>query len=93
MSAQRPKHKRQVAVIWPDGCMDVAANWLALFDRIRRDQWHDFTRKQFRSEMSRRSEVLLGTPIDLADCDYRTFFERLEAADMCRIVEEMDLVA
>lgn len=78
------------AVIWPDGCLDTARTWLALFDRVRRDQWHEYTRKQFRSELARRTEVMTGTVPDLDDCDWETLFRRLEEASMLRIVGGLD---
>lgn len=83
---ERPRRPEDPAVIWPDGCMDSAPTWLALFDRVRRGQWHRYTRKAFRQEMERRASVLSGVELDLSTCDLRTFFERLESVDVCRIV-------
>lgn len=80
------------AVIWPDGCMDSAPSWLALFDQVRRNQWHRYTRKQFRAEMTHRAEVWSGAHLDLATCDLETFFRRLEDAGVLRIVAGIEEV-
>lgn len=81
------------AVIWPDGCMDSAHSWLALFDQVRRSQWHAYTRRQFRAEMARRAGIWSGAELDLTDCDMETFFRRLEEADVLRIVSGIQEVA
>lgn len=81
------------AIIWPDGCMDRAPSWAELFDRVRLDQWHDFTRREFRNEMARRALVLTGVELDLGTCRFETLFRQLEALDMCRIVEGVEDVA
>lgn len=78
------------AVIWPDGCLDTARTWLALFDRVRRDQWHGYTRKEFRRELARRAGILTDRSLDLETCGYETLFRRLEEASMLRIVGGLD---
>jgi hypothetical protein len=75
------------AIIWPDGCMDRAPSWAELFDRVRLDQWHDYSRKEFRREMAERALVVAGVELDLDTCRFETLFRLLEAVDMCRIVE------
>lgn len=75
-----------VSVIWPDGCMDSAPTWAALFDQVRLNQWHDYTRKEFRLEMAKRAEIWSGAELDLTTCRMETLFRRLEGAGMLRIV-------
>lgn len=75
------------AVIWPDGHYDSAPTWEGVFDLIRSEQWHDFTRAEFRRELGRRCLLWSGVEVDVT-ADYADLFLALEGAGFLRIVEE-----
>lgn len=80
------------AVIWADGCMDRAATWEQLFDDVRRNQWHQYSRRAFRTELARRAKIWSGTDVD-PTTDLETLFHALETASCLRIVEGARLSA
>jgi hypothetical protein len=76
-----PRYQREKEIVWSDGTVDRAATWQELLDKVRADQWHDYTEDAFRTEMGKRALMWSGVEIDMG-APPDEFFAELERADL-----------
>lgn len=70
-----------IAIAWSNGLIHRARSWQKLMDKVRADQWHQFTEDEFRMAMAKRAIVWSGTEIDPFGSP-REFFQELYRAKM-----------
>lgn len=75
------------AVTWSNGRVDRATSWQKLLDKIRADQWREYTEEEFRAAMAKRAWRWSKTEIDMGATPAR-FFEELQYAKLLVIGDE-----
>jgi hypothetical protein len=70
-------------IIFTDGSLVEARNWLDLERKLRRDSWNPKDKSKFRTEFAIRAEVWSGQGHRIrTNAKAREFFESLEAAGL-----------
>lgn len=70
---------------WPNGEINEATTWGALFDLVQEAQWRTMSKRRFRRVMARRAVVWSNMEIN-KKAPPEAFFEELERAGMLQII-------
>jgi hypothetical protein len=82
----RPRYQGDKEIVWSNGTVDRARTWQELLDKVRVDQWHDYSEDAFRAEMAKRALRWSGVEIDMG-APPEEFFAELERAKLLNVKE------